>query len=165
MARSNGPNHTRRADESDPRIVRYGPIEVDSRFFPVVIVRHQRPASDDDFARYLEQSERDLARADGRSITILVGTGQNVAAPATQRAMQGAWLKRNAQRLARHSLGTCFVIDAAIVRGGMTAVLWLARMPTDYEVVGTARDAIAWVKSKLAQAGLPFPDELQATDI
>lgn len=136
-------------------------ITVDLSRFPIVNVRFGTSWSDADFDRYLETMEREaLARCEP-NVTILDARGA-MNTPAIQRRKQAEWLRRHEATLKQHSLGTAFVIDSALVRGVLTAILWMQPMPAAHIVVATIEEAERWAAEQLARrksaaGGVPPP--------
>ncbi|MBC7173876.1 MAG: hypothetical protein H5U40_15655, partial [Polyangiaceae bacterium] len=46
-------------------------------------------------------------------------------------------------------VGYAFVISSSLVRGALTAILWLAPMPAPHRVVGTVGEGEAWLRGLL----------------
>ena len=44
-----------------------------------------------------------------------------------------------------------FVIDSPIVRGALTAILWIQPLPYEHRIVGTRADANAWLRGQLTR--------------
>jgi hypothetical protein len=140
---------------------KYGNLEVDASLGSVAVVRRIGPVSDEDFTRYLEDSEHNMKVTPHKMVTIILGKG-SIMAPPTQRKIQAEWLKRNSDLLAQSSLGSCFVVDSAAVRGALTAIFWFVSMPTDYKIVSTMKEAVAWCKQQLQAAGVEIPANIDA---
>jgi len=124
-----------------------GSIQVNDTNFPLVVVTFEGSVSDQEFERY-------LARLDtlwGRNVrsAIVLEASRADRSPATQRRMQAEWLKKNDYLLRAHSAGTAFVISSALVRGSLTAILWLQPLPTPYIVVATLAEAERWARRQL----------------
>ena len=67
-------------------------------------------------------------------------------------------MRDNREVLARQCVGNAFVISNPLVRGVLTAILWLQPLPSDYIVVGTLKEAEAWCMKKLTEAGISCRD-------
>ena len=65
--------------------------------------------------------------------------------------MHAEWMKRHEEMMRGRTAGIAFVIESALVRGGLTAVLWLAPLPCPHVVVKTLDDAIVWCEQKLCE--------------
>ena len=67
---------------------------------------------------------------------------------ARQRRLQAEQIAHNADR--QVLLGMAAVIDSPLIRGALTALLWIQRFDWDYTVVGTREAAEQWALDKLA---------------
>jgi hypothetical protein len=127
-------------------------IVVDESRFPLVRVTFDGPVADYAFDQYLETLSRVLAR---RAKNAIVFDARRAAAPsAKERAKQAAWLRSHRDLIERYSCGSAFVIASALVRGGLTAILWLAPIPGAHTVVATPGQAEAWALERLRAAGV-----------
>lgn len=109
--------------------------------------------TDAEFDDYLNAMTRLIVDRKQKTVTIL-DARKSDRTPATQRKKQAAWLKAHDNFLRQYSLGTVFVITSPLVRGVLTAILWLQPLPTDYAVVATMAEAERWARQRLAAAGL-----------
>ncbi len=125
--------------------------EIDDSRFPLVVVRFVGLLTDEDFRAYLERAE--AVRSRGPNAAILDATHAGYL-PARQRRMQAEWMKRHREMLRRNSLGSAFVVPSPLIRGVLTAILWIADMPGPHVVVETYAEAEEWVRAKLDAAGL-----------
>ena len=121
---------------------------------PVAFVRFEGRATDDEFGDYLRAQNRMMqGRLDRHEQCVLVLDAiDSGGAPPSQRKMQAEWLKANEHTIQQCSLGMAFVIRSPIVRGVMTAVLWLSRLPVPHKVTATVADAKTWAEQRLAEA-------------
>ena len=127
-------------------------LKVDLSQNPIVYVHWRGPVSNDEMADYLAELTSFVRRPEqGRHVLIYDARGARPTA--TQRAMQGAWMKDNFELLAQRGLGTVFIFDNALIRGALTAVLWISRMPTDYTIVASQSEADRWAHERLADSG------------
>ena len=109
--------------------------------------------SEPEFDQYLASMTQIISRAE-KTLTIL-DARRAIRSPPSQRKKQADWIKMHADQLRRYSLGTAFVLTSPLVRGVLTAILWLQPLPSDYVVVGTMAEAEDWAAAKLRDAGLP----------
>ena len=75
--------------------------------------------------------------------------------------MQPAWLAEHRELLERDSLGTGFVITSALIRGVLTAILWMAPVPGGHRVFSSYDEAESWALEQLRAAGLTAPGTRQ----
>jgi hypothetical protein len=128
-------------------------IQFDETRFPIVVVKFAGTATDAEFGDYLSTMSRMLGKKQVTA-TILDATEAG-ATSALQRRRQADWLKKNADVLKLYSVGTAFVITSPLVRGALTAILWVQPMPAPHTLVATLPEAEAWAKKQLAQHPLP----------
>jgi hypothetical protein len=127
-------------------------IVVDDSKFPLVRVTFDGAVAEHAFDEYLHALSRVLSR---RAKNAIVFDAIRAVAPtAKERAKQAAWLKQHRDVIERFSCGSAFVIKSALVRGGLTAILWLAPIPGAHTVVGTVAEAEAWALGRLRDAGV-----------
>jgi hypothetical protein len=127
--------------------------------YPVLRVRFGPRATDEAFEAYLERLEALLAAPRERRserIAILLDASRTIAAGTpSQRRMQAEWLDEMRRRRGfaagdEPSVGLCFVLQRAVVRGGLTAVLWLTRLRSRIHVVATEAEGEAWCRAFVA---------------
>src|ERR1019366_372557 len=130
-------------------------IEVDESRFPLVVVTFEGQLADHEFDRYLLTMSRVLQR---RAKNAIVFDARRAAAPtAMQRSKQAAWLKSNRAAIQQYSCGSVFVITSALIRGGLTAILWISPIPGAHTVVSTLAEGEAWALGRLAAEGVALP--------
>lgn len=129
-----------------------GSITIDEGRFPLVTVTFVGDVSNDEFKAYLERLDRLLAR--GEPNAMVMDARRSARSPAIQRKLQADWIKEREALLRRLSCGTAFVITSPLVRGVLTAILWLQPMPQPHTVVATPEEAEAWAIAKLRARGL-----------
>jgi hypothetical protein len=133
-------------------------IEVDETRFPLVVVTFVGVATDAEFEAYLERMSDVMAR---REVTATVLDASRAGpTPPKQRARQADWIKANADVLRRYSAGSAFVITSPLIRGLLTAILWLAPMPQAHDVFSSRAAAEQWAVARLrarGQAGVSRP--------
>lgn len=129
-------------------------IQFDQSRWPLVVVTHHGEVSDEQFDEYLGKLKDNLDRAiRERMKTVIIFDATNATgSSAKQRQKQAAWMKQYEAPSRLHSAGYAFVIPSTIVRGALTAILWLSPMPAPYVVVATLAEAEAWSLKVLAQA-------------
>jgi len=81
---------------------------------------------------------------------------------APQRRTSSEWMKQNLDLYKQCVLGGAFVIDSPIIRGVLTALLWLAPLDMPYEVVGTLDDAVRWAIKRFDAERVPVPERLRS---
>ncbi len=132
---------------------------IDVRFgqWPLVVVSFVGQPSDQAFAEYLDILERNLREtlARGLKTSALVDTTLGpIPASTKQRRMQAEWLGRNASILRAGCAGTAFVVQSPVVRGVLTAVMWMQDMPHAHATFATYERAERWCIARLADANI-----------
>lgn len=122
----------------------------------LMVVTYDGVVGDAEFAQHLEGLTQLLAERAHSVATILDASTAGVN-PATQRRMQAEWLKAHDSVLQATGLGTAIVIRSALVRGILTAILWMAPIPGDHVVFPTYAEAEEWALRQIREAGLPAP--------
>jgi len=129
-----------------------GSIAIDDGGYPLVVVTFDGTVDDDAFDAYLTRMDGYAARRQRNAFVFDASTSGRT--PATQRRKQAEWMKNNEATLRAFSAGSAFVITSPLVRGALTAILWLQSMPSAYTVVGTRSEAERWARAQL-QAPAP----------
>jgi hypothetical protein len=132
-----------------------GVIRIDDSRFPLVLVTFQGPATDDEFDAYLGGMSR-ILEGRKRNVTIL-DARLAASPPAKQRAKQADWLKTNRVLLQQYSCGSVFIIKSTMIRGALTAILWIAPMSVPHAVVSTLEEAERWALGRLREEGVSLP--------
>ncbi len=127
-------------------------IEFDDSRFPIVRVKFEGVATNEEFERYLESMTKLLLRRQ-INVTVLDASRAGMSPP-IQRKRQAEWMKEHDAELRRYSKGTAFVITSTLIRGALTAILWLQPMAVPHVVVATVEEAEAWARGKLREAGV-----------
>jgi hypothetical protein len=133
-----------------------GSIRVDDSRFPLVVTTFDGPVSDAEFEDYLQATTKKTLARQTRNVVIVDASGAT-RPPASQRKRQAEWLNENQALLKQYNLGTVFVISSALIRGGLTAIFWLAPMPSPTTVLATYSQAVAWAFERLRAAGIQPP--------
>ncbi len=83
-------------------------------------------------------------------------------AGAAERKVLGEWMAQEFELLHACSIGVGFVIDSAMVRGALTAVFWLSRLPSPYRVHPTLQEALRIAIEQVDGAGLAVNPQLRS---
>jgi len=129
-------------------------IRIDQSRWPLVVVTHAGRPTDEEFDAYLVRLKDNLDRAvrERKKTVLIFDATHAVGTDAKQRQRQAAWMKEHAEPSRLHSAGYAFVIPSTMIRGVLTAILWLSPMPAPYVIVSTIAEAEAWCKQKLIEA-------------
>lgn len=92
----------------------------------------------------------------GRKLLMIVNlTELTGAMNAHQRKRQAEWNQRHDATVRGVMVGTSYITTSPIVRGVITAVLWLKPPPGSHKVVAQLDDALDWACEQCAMAGDP----------
>lgn len=106
----------------------------------------------------LLEAERRLQR---RAVMI-VDMRKAEALSAPQRRTASEWMKKNMVLYKQSILAGVFIIDSPVIRGVLTALLWLSPMELPYEVVGNLDEAVRWSIARFDAEHVPIPERLRS---
>jgi hypothetical protein len=129
---------------------------LDTSRFPLVIVSLSGSFSDAAFDEYLQSLARASFERKEQSVVLFDATHAGMAT-ATQRKKHASWMNANEEPIKEYVLGCAFVIRSSIIRGVLTAILWLHPLPSAYVVLEAFDEAENWAILKLASVGLRVP--------
>jgi hypothetical protein len=132
------------------------PIHVDHSRLPLVVIRFEGAPSDDEFVRYLDDVAREVFALD-RPHGMVIDAARMTSMSAKQRRMQADWMEKHDASVRRNSVGNAMVITSPLIRGALTAILWIRPMPGEHVVVSTFAEAERWIIEKLRARGLRVP--------
>ena len=127
----------------------------DESRLPLLVVTFVGESTDAEFDAYLARMTQMVRR--GSRYGVLFDARAAARPTPRQRQKQADWMKEYAPSLRANNAGIAFVIESAVVRGALTAILWLSPMPTSHNVVATVAQAEEWLAQLLANEGLSFP--------
>ncbi len=134
-------------------------ITFDESRWPLVVVRYDAKVDENEFEELLSRLDKNVRKAaSARQKTALIydSTSGYQASPRI-RKRQAEWMKANAEATRLNCAGIGFVINSSLVRGVLTAILWLSDMPAPYTVVGTLAEAEDWCEKELGAHGVTLP--------
>ncbi len=134
-------------------------IEFDESRWPLITIRYQAQVDEREFDQLLELLERNIHRTvrTGQKTAVIYDSRSGWSAPPALRKKQAEWMKKHADITRKNCVGIAFVMNSTVVRGVLTAVLWLSDMPSPYRVVGTMSEAEEWCEEQFAMHGLRLP--------
>jgi hypothetical protein len=125
-----------------------GVIELDAAGWPVLHIRYKGTVDAEAFEAHLEELAGHLARGERYGVVFDARRAEHL--PALQRKMQADWVAAHRAALTERCVGVAFVFDSSVVRGLLTAILWVQPLPHPHCVVPTLAEAEAWVREALA---------------
>lgn len=126
-----------------------GEIVLDFGTLPVFDVSYVGTVDDATFERYLADLVAVLSVR--QPYALLADATRSAPPSARQRRMQAECIRDHEAGFARYCRGAAFVIDAPLIRGALTAILWTQRLPYDHVVVPTRADALRWLEGQLVR--------------
>ena len=121
-------------------------VERDDTILTVTFYRHPSEAEHEaHLAQLSDIIEKGKVRQEYRWVVInnlkVVFQGS-----AMYRRRQADWMKDHEDELRHRTAGIGFVMDSQIMRGALTAVLWLAPLPCPHRIFATIGDAMLWAR-------------------
>ena len=129
-------------------------IRFEDTRWPLAVITFEGEPSDADFDGYLATLARYIGRADRERIRYgcVLDATTVTGLSASQRKRMGDWMRTHAVETERACAGIAFVISSGVVRGLLTAIFWLAPMPTAHTVVATRAEAERWVLGRVSDS-------------
>jgi hypothetical protein len=142
----------------------FGGLKVDTTDWPIILMEFpERRLSDKDFHEglaYVEQLWRECQRMGLKSFHVVDLTLIREIAPASQRKHAAEWIKSTEALVRLASLGGACVTPSSILRGIVTAILWIYRPPNPTEFFATRQQAVLHALAQLEAARVPLPQRL-----
>jgi hypothetical protein len=123
-----------------------GDIVFDEAQAPVYVVTFSGAVTDSQFDQYLEQLSA-LAERGGQRALVYDARRASPARP-SQRRKQAEWMKKFEDPIRRGTAGIAFVIPSALIRGCLTAILWLQPLACPHVVTGNFEHALRWARER-----------------
>jgi len=134
---------------------------VDDRYFPLVVNTLPERIRAEHLPAFFAKSEAILRRGEAY-VTISDTTLCRELPNAVVRRELADWSKEFEPLMKRHTVGSAIVITSPLVRGGLTALFWLAPPPYPQQVVATLPEAIDVVSRYYTAAGHALPAGFRA---
>jgi hypothetical protein len=148
------------------RVVReFGGIRVDTTDWPVFVFELPVFAlADSDIVlafAYIEQIWRECQRNREKCSLITDASRPQALPPASQRKIAGDWAKGTAELQKIVSVGGACVTPSSIIRGIITAILWIYKPETPVAFFATRDEAMLQAIQWLDEAGVKLPPRLR----
>jgi hypothetical protein len=111
---------------------------------PIVTVTPPPELTDEALASILKGLEDCLAR--GSPYVLIFDLSQAGIPSPVQRATLAAHIRKNKPRSARWVWAMAMVAPSPVVRGMLTAILWLEPLPVTHQVFATLSEARSWAR-------------------
>ena len=127
-----------------------GSVSFEQPSADVMYIRFVGALTDSAFDAYLKKTTESLMRGGPR---VVVLDASRAGPPnAGQRARQAAWQQRYDAIVALKVLRFVFVMESALLRGALTAILWIQPLSAAHEIVPSEREALARARQILDAA-------------
>jgi hypothetical protein len=139
---------------------------LDSMFPFLVMVMGER--ADEAEIRSMDTTFRGLFARGQRYVLLNVPPKSQTSVAAKERKMITDWANQPhiQEGITRCCAGSAVVMHSAVMRGALTAILWVWRPPVHLEIVSDVPSGIRYLADAARQANLPLPgaaDELYRT--
>lgn len=131
--------------------------QADDRHFPLVVNIIPERIRAEHLPAFFAKSEAILRRGQPY-VTITDASACRELPNAMVRKELAEWSKKFDPLMKRYTVGSAIVITSPLVRGGLTALFWLAPPPYPQQVVATVTEAIDVVRGYYAAAGHAVPE-------
>jgi hypothetical protein len=128
------------------------PYRFDATTLPLLRITFAGSVDDDAFRAYLGEYRAVLSQ--GKPYAVLLDASDAGVPSSAQRKLQADFIRDNAVVMGAVCVGGAFIIQSTLVRGALTAILWLQPMPFRHVVVGTVAEGEAWCRGRLTAAGI-----------
>lgn len=123
------------------------PITLDTSSSPILRVSFEGEVSEAEMRAHLAELTRAIRE---RPLNAIVYDARRSGTPsAVQRRLQAEWMKEHEALIRSRNAGVAFVIESALIRGALTAILWMQPMATEHTVVATMDEALRWSTERL----------------
>lgn len=120
---------------------------VDSSGFPLVRITYEGKIDDDAFRAHLAEYAALIARK--QRYALVFDATRSGAPGAAQRRMQADFIEEHRAQLSVLCAGGAFAISSPVIRGALTAILWVTSLPFPHTVVADVKSAEAWARTRL----------------
>lgn len=127
-----------------------GRLDIDESRYPIALMAFHGVFTDAYFDEYLAKLTEIARRPGTRALIYDIRDSGMV--PAAQRRKQADWMARYELLTRAGTAGMAFVIDSPILRGILTAILWMSPMACPHTVVATLPEAYSWCDQTLRAA-------------
>ena len=120
----------------------------------MIVVTFEGSTTDAEFTRFLQRLDGTTQRSfrQNTRVAFVMDTRKGHVVSAAQRRALGAWMIANDAASRATCAAFAFVIPSAIIRGALTAVLWIASMPAPHRVVPEIGEGLSYAREQLGMA-------------
>ncbi len=132
-----------------------GSISLSATHWPLIHIRFEGQADDPTIDDHLEALSR-VAHLHPGPRVVLVDATKCGYVSAYARRRHAEWMRAHEDLIRTATLGVAFALDTPLVRGALTAILWLEPLSCPYVVVRDAATGLARCRAWLEGRGLSF---------
>ncbi len=130
-----------------------GTFNTDLNHYPVVVVTIPRQrVPDADVLSFIDGQREMLGRRTPH--VLMCDAREGHVMPATQRKMFGDWLKEAEPATRRYTAGMAIIVDNSLIRGALTAVLWVVEPACPTKAVATWAEGADFLEECGRKVGL-----------
>ena len=125
--------------------------------WPVIVVLNGADHGDEAVARQYAELDRLYTSHPGPYAAVIDASTGGLPSPG-QRKLVSDFSRRHEAHIARHCRGMAMVFSNPLMRGVMTAILWMVKKKAPQRVFTEVPEAVRWAQAQLAGAGIqPVP--------
>ena len=126
-----------------------GRIVIDESEAPLYVVRFEGVPTDAQFKAYLDHVLRITQRGEMHAMVYDATLAGWI--PPSQRRLQADWMREHDQLNRDLTVCMSFVLPSPLLRGVLTAILWLQPMPCPHNVVSTLEAGLRFCRARLSE--------------
>lgn len=130
-----------------------GRIVIDEREAPLYVVSFDGVTTDDQFRNYLDHVLCITKRGERHAMVYDATHAGWI--PPSQRKLQADWMREHDKLNRDTTAGLSFVLPSPLLRGVLTAILWLQPMPCPHSIVSTLDEGLSWCRARLRDRPAP----------
>lgn len=132
-----------------------GRILIDESEAPLYVVRFEGITTDDQFRAYLDHVLRITKRGEMHAMVYDATLAGWI--PPSQRKLQADWMREHDKLNRDLTVCLSFVLPSPLLRGVLTAILWLQPMPCPHSVVSTLDEGLSFCRARLGRPAAEPP--------
>jgi hypothetical protein len=143
--------HEKRAVMGGSRCV----ASIDDSHWPLLITRISGEVPSQEFDDYLARATRTMNR--GQPHVLVVDLSQSVGMSPEQRNRLEQWSREHDEAMQRTVVGAAYITPTAVVRLGLSVLLYMRQPSYPYVIVPREQQALEWAIKRLEDVGMHAP--------
>lgn len=135
-------------------------VEIDDTRWPLVVTVMRDSIHEADVADMIARYDR-MLRLRQRYVALVDLTDMARPPGANERRMLAEWSKARDTELSTYSLGYAIIVPNMMIRGALTALMWLHKTASPEVFVPDAERGLAWCIQALEQAYVPVSPQIR----